>query len=239
MLLIKLINLLIENPLYFPIFFIILTVPLLVSITIHEWAHGFAAYKFGDDTPKNEGRLSLNPFRHLDPIGTLMLFIVGIGWAKPVMINPYNINSRNKLFMVAFAGPLSNFIMAVLFSFVIYFVAFATRIDFLNLNNNISAILVVLLGLIVKVNLTLGLFNLLPLPPLDGANMVRNLLPENLSEVYFRISPYGIPILMILIFTNALDYLLKFAEYLQILLLNIIGMFFNYCLQYFQTFKIL
>ena len=110
MLLYQLIKLLFQNPLIFLIFFIVLTIPLLISITIHEWAHGFVAYKFGDPTPKEQGRLSLNPFRHLDPIGTLMLFVVGIGWAKPVEINPNNIRDRHKLMLVAFAGPLSNFV---------------------------------------------------------------------------------------------------------------------------------
>src|SRR3989339_2101986 len=114
MLLYYLIQLLIKNPIAFFIALLVLIFPLLISITVHEWAHGMAAYKFGDPTPKNQGRLTLNPFAHLDLVGTLMLFIIGIGWAKPVEINPGNIeqpNKKFKLMMVAFAGPLSNFIL--------------------------------------------------------------------------------------------------------------------------------
>jgi Zn-dependent protease len=227
MLLFKLIQLLFQNPLVFLIFFIVLTIPLLISITIHEWAHGFVAYKFGDPTPKEQGRLSLNPFRHLDPLGTLMLFIVGIGWAKPVEINPYNIKGRYKLMLVAFAGPFSNFVMAVFFSFVVYLIISISNLKGLNPETSILALFVGLLEIIVRINLVLGLFNLIPLPPLDGANIVRNLLPEDLSEAYFRLAPYGFPILLVLIFTGGIDHIFKLAEFVQIYLLKGVALVFD------------
>ena len=96
MLLIYLLNLLIHNPLQFIITITIIIVPLFMSIAFHEWAHGYLAYKFGDPTPMLQGRLTLNPFAHLDPVGTLMLFIVGIGWAKPIMLNPLNYPDKTK-----------------------------------------------------------------------------------------------------------------------------------------------
>jgi len=227
MLLYQLIKLLFQNPLYFLIFFTVLTIPLLISITVHEWAHGMVAYKFGDPTPKEQGRLSFNPFRHLDPMGTLMLFIVGIGWAKPVEINPYNIKGRYKLMLVAFAGPFSNFVMATLFSFVIYLIITISKLKGLNPETNILGLFIVLLGIIVRINLVLGLFNLIPLPPLDGANIIRNLLPENLSNAYFRLAPYGLPILLILIFTHGINYIFKLADFLQIQLLSWIVLIFD------------
>jgi len=240
MLLFKLIKLLFENPLYFLIFFTVLTVPLLISITVHEWAHGFVAYKFGDNTPKEQGRLSLNPFRHLDPMGTLMLFIIGIGWAKPVEINPINIieektretgifsvKDRYRLMLVAFAGPLSNFIMAILFSFVIYLIVTISKLKGLNPETNITALFVMLLEIIVRINLVLGMFNLIPIPPLDGANIVRNFLPEDLSDAYFRLAPYGMPILLVLIFTGGIKYLFNLADFVQIQLLNWIAFIFD------------
>lgn len=227
MLLFKLIQLLFENPVYFLIFFIILTFPILISITIHEWAHGFAAYKFGDPTPKEQGRLSLNPFAHLDPVGTLMLFIVGIGWAKPVEINPFNIKSRFKLTLVAIAGPLSNYLMAVFFSFVVYLIITISDLKGLNPGANVLALFVVLLELIVRINLVLGTFNLIPIPPLDGANIVRNILPENLAEAYFRLAPYGLPILLILIFTGGINYIFSLAEFFQIHLLEWMAIAFD------------
>lgn len=227
MLLYQLVKLLFQNPLYFLIFFTVLTVPLLISITVHEWAHGFVAYKFGDNTPKEQGRLSLNPFRHLDPMGTLMLFIVGIGWAKPVEINPNNIHGRYKLMLVAFAGPFSNFVMATLFSFVIYLIITISKLKGISLETSMPVLFVMLLKILVRINLVLCIFNLIPLPPLDGANIVRNLLPIDLSEAYFRLAPYGFPILLVLIFTGMIDYIFKLADFVEIYLLKWIFILFD------------
>lgn len=208
-----------KDPLAFVIIFGMLTIPLLMSITVHEWAHGFTAHKFGDPTPQQQGRLSLNPFRHIDPVGTLMLFIVGIGWAKPVEINPYYFKNRFQFSVVAFAGPLSNFIMAVFFSLVVYMTAILLQSGFIKLETTLAisftVIFIKLLDKIVLINLMLGIFNLLPIPPLDGSNILRNLLPENLSEAYFKIAPYGYFILMLLLFTGGISYISKAAYFMQ------------------------
>lgn len=209
MLLMKLIQLLMTDPTQFVLALLILIVPLLISITVHEWAHGMTAYLFGDPTPKQQGRLSFNPFAHLDPAGTLMLFIVGIGWAKPVMINSNNIHGRHKLMLVALAGPLSNFILATLFVFTAYFVVllFGHTIP-----EDILAFTLLMFGFIIRINIALGLFNLIPLPPLDGSNIIAPLLPERMAEAWFRLAPYSMFILLFLVFSGAIRYIFTFAE---------------------------
>ena len=205
MLLFSLLKLLLSNPIQFVFAIIILFGPLLISITVHEWSHGFTAHIFGDPTPKKQGRLSLNPFKHLDPVGTLMLFLIGIGWAKPVEINPGYISYRFKnlkLMLIALAGPLSNFLMGSFFTFLLFIFA-----------ENIFVAL--LLSLIIRVNFVLGFFNLIPIPPLDGANIIANLLPEKFSRIYFKISPYSIPILLILIISGGIDIIYNLAENFQ------------------------
>ena len=216
MLLLKLIELLLTDPTQFALALIILVVPLLVSITVHEWAHGMTAYLFGDPTPKLQGRLSFNPFAHLDPAGTLMLFIVGIGWAKPVEINPNNIHGRHKLMLVALAGPLSNFIMAIIFIFALYFLITTFGQGELA---PMSIFVATLLGFIIRINLALGMFNLIPLPPLDGANIIAPLLPDSIARAWWRLAPYSIPILLLLMFTGGISYIFTFADWLSKFLL--------------------
>ena len=215
MLLYQLIKMLISDPIQFVIAVILLIFPLLLSITVHEWAHGFTAYKFGDPTPKLQGRLSFNPFAHLDPIGTLMLFIVGIGWAKPVEIVPENIQDRKKIMLVALAGPVSNFILAIIFIFILYF----TSIFFMNnpmlLKSELIMLIILLLGFIIRINFALGLFNLIPLPPLDGANVISNLLPEKSARAYFSLAPYSMPILLIFLISGGVSVIFDFAEEIQ------------------------
>lgn len=218
MLLIQLIKLLFTDPLQFLLAVLILFVPLLISITVHEWAHGFVAYKFGDPTPKMQGRLSLNPFAHLDPVGTLMLFIIGIGWAKPVEINSENISpdfKRFKLMLVALAGPFSNFMLGTFFTVLLYFFG----------GNPFLAFILILL---TRINFVLGLFNLILLPPLDGANILYNLLPEKIAAQYFKIAPYSIPVLLILIFTGAIDVVFNTAGKVQETLFRVIEFFFEH-----------
>ncbi len=215
MLLYQLIQLLLNDPVQFLLAIVVLIFPLLISITVHEWAHGFVAYKFGDITPQVQGRLSFNPFSHLDPVGTLMLFIVGIGWAKPVQINPSNIGSKPKLLLVAFAGPFSNFVLAVLFILIFYLmlISFGTQ-PFTN-GNGIFALTMLLLGFIIRINFALGLFNLLPIPPLDGSNIVANMLPDKLANAYMSLSPFGFPVLLLLLISGGLRYIFNFAMELQ------------------------
>jgi Zn-dependent protease len=165
---------------------------LIISITIHEFSHALAADKLGDPTPRSYGRLTLNPLAHADPIGTFLLplfsalsHIPTIGWAKPVPIDPYNFsNPRRDEILVALAGPGSNFIFAIIIALVNNFI-------FPNL----------IFSYLVLINLSLGIFNLIPIPPLDGSKIFLNLLPPETSiEWQHTFDRYGFFLLIILIF---------------------------------------
>lgn len=169
---------------------------LLIAITVHEYAHARVAYSFGDPTAKLQGRLSLNPLVHLDPVGALMLLIVGIGWAKPVPINPYNFKDyRSGMLGVSLAGPLANFILAF-FSLLILKTAWGYF--------PIGGIFWLLLHTQATLNTTLGVFNLIPLPPLDGSKIFSSLAGGSSLAFYRRIEPYAPLILLVLIFTGTL-----------------------------------
>ena len=168
-----------------------LTAPgVLVAITFHEFAHGLAAYKLGDDTAKNDGRLSLNPLAHLDPIGTLMLLVAGFGWGKPVEVNPRNYNRNITVekadAIVSIAGPAMNFILAIVFSLIYCAMVKFTK-EFIM--TSIGAIIFTMIGYTISVNIGLGVFNLLPLPPLDGSKVIIPFLPYNAKE-WFQANSY-------------------------------------------------
>lgn len=150
----------------------------LVAITFHEYAHAFAADKLGDDTPRLQGRLSLNPLAHLDPIGSLMLLFVGVGWGKPVQINPNNFNRTISISkgeaIVSAAGPIMNFILAIVFC-IVYFVIYKFAGTFVD--TQIGGIVLSIILSTVYINLGLGIFNLIPMPPLDGSKILKNFLP--------------------------------------------------------------
>lgn len=152
----------------------------LIAITFHEFAHAFVADKLGDDTPRRQGRLSLNPFAHLDPIGSIMLIFAGFGWGKPVEIDSRNFNRNIKMpvaeAMVAAAGPIMNFILAIIFA-VIYAIIWKFAPTFMV--NKIGFIIMLMIQSCIVINLGLGIFNLIPLPPLDGSKIVMGFLPYN------------------------------------------------------------
>ena len=159
---------------------------LFFSIIVHEVSHGYAALRYGDPTAKHAGRLSFNPLRHIDPFGTiilpLILILTGspflIGWAKPVPINPYYLrNPREDMMKIGAAGPLSNFALAILFSLIYRIVGIGP--------------FAYLILYAVFINLLLAVFNLIPVPPLDGSRILGGLLPYDLYEKYMRIEPYG------------------------------------------------
>ena len=159
----------------------LITIPgILIAITFHEFAHAFAADRLGDDTPRRQGRLSLNPFTHLDLFGTIMLVFAGFGWGKPVEINPRNFNRTMSLSkaeaIVAAAGPLMNFVIAIVFEIIACAVVrFAPAFYITETGQIIYAILIS----VVTINLGLGIFNLIPLPPLDGSKILCGFLPYN------------------------------------------------------------
>lgn len=170
---------------------------LLISLILHENAHGLAALYMGDKTAKDSGRLSLNPLKHLSPLGTLSLFIFHFGWAKPVPINPYNFRKR-KLgdFLVSISGILTNFLLAFLFLIVF---------DFVILNVDANPYLILFVKSMVQYNVLLGVFNLIPLPPLDGSKIVMTFLPEKMTYKLLSIERYTNMILIALIFTGAIS----------------------------------
>ena len=178
---------------------LVLSLPaVLIAITFHEFAHAFAADKLGDDTPRLQGRLTLNPLAHLDPIGSVMLIFAGFGWGKPVEINPRNFNRDRTMSaseaIVSFAGPLMNFMLAIVFSVILGIVLKASN-SYISLSDygmsimtttTMLSVVIQLLMACVSINLGLGIFNLIPLPPLDGSKILRNFLPYNAKEWYDR-----------------------------------------------------
>ena len=154
---------------------------ILLAISIHEFSHGFVAVKLGDDTPRIQGRLSLNPLRHIDPLGFMCLLLVGFGWAKPVMINSRNFkNPRRDDLLVSLAGPVSNFIMAFIFAL------FMKLVDmYLPVTMTTQVVWAVLSGT-VQINLVLMVFNLLPIPPLDGHHILGNIGGAPVWNFYYK-----------------------------------------------------
>ncbi len=164
---------------------LILTLPaVIIAITFHEFAHAWTADKFGDTTPRAQGRLTLNPLKHLDPYGFILLMFAHIGWGRPVQINPNNFTSnKSRGFceaMISLAGPLMNFIIAIIsciaYVLIIYFTGNAFQYSFA------GNIILVLLYMLMTINIGLGVFNLIPLPPLDGEKIFRNILPYRAQE---------------------------------------------------------
>jgi len=194
-----------------PLAFFILTIPLLYSVVIHEVAHGWVAYKMGDPTAKWLGRLSLNPLRHLDLVGTLMLFLVGFGWAKPVPVNFQNIpNQRKGLVFVSAAGVLANILIAFLALFIFRLFGFTPK--------GLAAVTVYTL---VQINITLASLNLIPIPPLDGSKILMGLAPASLRFLLMRLEPYGLFIMVGLLYTGLLDSFIGFFRKLVILVIKL------------------
>ncbi len=200
----------------------LLIVPLLISISFHEWAHGFVAYKFGDPTPKLYGRLTLNPFAHLDLVGTLMLFVVGIGWAKPVPVNILNIPNKTKQMLVALAGPMSNIMLAVVFSVIL-----VLSNKFFVFDRSFSQIVFVIVSTVIRINLILAIFNMIPIPPFDGSKILAWVLPEKLAEKYLSLEIYGIAVLFLLLVSGAFKFILVGADLCQVKLLYLISLMFS------------
>ena len=159
----------------------------LIAITFHEFAHGLAAYKLGDNTAKMEGRLSLNPFDHLDLIGTLMLIFAGFGWGKPVHVNPTNYTRKISMekgeAIVSLAGPLTNIILAFIFALIYCAIFKFAGIAFMF--STVGEVIIRLISAIIAVNIGLGVFNLIPLPPLDGSKIIMPFLPYKAKQ-WFR-----------------------------------------------------
>ncbi|MCL5410890.1 MAG: site-2 protease family protein [Patescibacteria group bacterium] len=170
---------LIKNPFYFVSF----VVALLIGVTIHEFAHAFIADRSGDPTPKLDGRITLNPLAHLDPLGTIFLFLAGFGWGKPVMINSRNFHHKKDELKVAIAGIAANIILALL-------LAIPIRVALIQGRTIESSNLLSFLNTIVDINLVLATFNILPIFPLDGSHFVEYFLGEEAKATYQQMGPY-------------------------------------------------
>ncbi|MBE6084994.1 MAG: site-2 protease family protein [Selenomonas ruminantium] len=174
---------------------------LLIAMVIHEYAHAQVAVWLGDFTPRLMGRLTLNPKAHVDPIGMLMLFLVHFGWAKPVMINPRNFkNPKRDDILVSLAGPAANFITA--------FLALLALLIYNRMGGDMTAGVYLVFQMIIEYNIGFGIFNLIPLPPLDGSHVLMQLLPRDMAYKLAGLERYSFLILIVLLMTPVLSMIL-------------------------------
>ncbi len=167
--------------------------PVLIALTVHEFMHAYTALRCGDTTARDMGRLTFNPLAHLDPIGTILIVLVGFGWAKPVPVNPYNFRHPGRDDMlVSFAGPASNFVLGILFALLLRTLLLLP----VDLSGRYATGLVEMVKWGALINFLLGIFNLLPIAPLDGHHILRELLPYGARERFMQFSRFG-PLLII------------------------------------------
>lgn len=193
---------------------------ILLSLTVHEYFHGWTANKLGDPTAKMRGRLTLNPIAHLDILGTILMFIVGFGWAKPVPIDPRNFKDPKKdTILVAIAGPLSNLAMALAAGLALRFMI-PKMVSGEISSEGIYSVIVIILILTLVYGIALAVFNMIPIPPLDGSRVLYGILPNRYAYAYSRFEPYGVFFLFALfIFGGGIfKYLLVPLSYLSVML---------------------
>lgn len=209
--------------------FTLVAIPLFMGIIFHEVAHGYTAYRLGDPTAKNAGRLSLNPIRHVDPVGTVVLPVMLVlmkspflfGWAKPVPFNPsYFDDPRKGIFWVSLAGPAANFALAL--GFYLLFNILTMSHTFPG-TGSMSAIidtvrLVCVYGILV--NLILGVFNLFPIPPLDGSKIIATFLPGKMASQYMQMEKYGFIIIIVLLFLGVFGWVFGYVRYFTMYLIS-------------------
>ncbi|MFX3625178.1 MAG: site-2 protease family protein [Ectobacillus sp.] len=173
---------------------------LMAALSVHEFAHAYVAYKFGDPTGKKQGRLTLSPLAHLDPIGTLAIFLLGFGWARPVQVNPYFFKKpRLAGILVSIAGPLSNLLLAIIGLAIVY--AFAVWGLAELIPEAVGKTLFRFFELFIGLNIVLFVFNLLPLPPLDGYRVVEDMMPAHIRAKMTNFENYGAILFLILVIT--------------------------------------
>ena len=197
-------------------------ITLIVAFTLHEFAHAFVAYKFGDPTAQRQGRLTLSPLAHLDPIGTILIFIAGFGWAKPVPVNRFFFK-RPRLagVLVSVAGPLSNLLLALLGTAIVNILYVSGLLTMLP--GNYAEQLELFFGLFVSLNVMLFLFNLLPFPPLDGYRIIEDLAPAHIRSKMTQYESYGIVVFLILVITPLDSYTIHpFLEIGRTIVMSII-----------------
>ena len=179
------------------VYYLIIAPPILLALTFHEYAHAFVANRLGDATAKEQGRLTMNPLVHLDLLGTAMLFIASIGWAKPVPVNPFAFkNPKRDLLWVSLAGPGSNLLLAFIFGLVCRVLGVESL---QNPGYGIAGIINFLVGYGMVVNIVLAIFNILPIPPLDGSKILMGLVPQKYENHFAPLMRYGPTLLIVII----------------------------------------
>ena len=181
----------------------IMLVPALLAIILHEIAHGYIAERFGDPTARLLGRLTMNPFKHLDPIGTIAIFIFGFGWARPVPVNPGNFRRpRRDMVWVALAGPATNLLLALLSALLLRGLGLLDQSSFGDSQVYVQFITPVkmMVGFSLYINTLLGIFNLIPVPPLDGGRILTGILPERQAALIAKLEPFGFVLILFIVF---------------------------------------
>ncbi len=199
----------IQNPM--ELLALLLTLPgVIVAITFHEFAHAFVADKLGDDTPRRQGRLNLNPLSHIDPVGFFMLIFAHFGWGKPVEINPANFNRKRSMSaqeaLVALAGPVMNLIIAIVLTIILFAITTFAPTFILSTTGMLIGIT---LQMAISVNIGLGVFNLIPLPPLDGSKILMHFLPYNAKTWFENNAQIFYFIFIALWVTNLISYVIS------------------------------
>lgn len=169
-------------------------ISLIIAFSFHEFSHAYVAYLFGDMTARNQGRLTLNPMKHLDPLGTILIFIAGFGWARPVPVNRFFFKKpRLAGVLVSVAGPLSNLLLTILVFFIFY------GLNRIGVAANLPQAVVAFLDVFIKLNIVLFIFNLLPFPPLDGYRVIEDLVPNHLRAKMTQVEMYGSLIFLVIV----------------------------------------
>ncbi len=203
-----LIELLMEDP----VTFVLVAIPLLFSVMLHELAHGWVAYRYGDPTAKMLGRLTLNPLKHLDPIGTIMLLLVGFGWAKPVPVAFNRLRDRKTgMILVSAAGIIVNTLLA-----------FAALLLYRIFSPSQSSMFATILAFVAHINIILASFNLIPLPPLDGSKILMGFAPANVQRMLLRIEPYGFFIIIGLLYFGFLTPVINLFRWIILTVIRVL-----------------